>query len=37
MYDAGAALAGIAADMGTGQVQIIAQQLDKEGSVLDVG
>jgi hypothetical protein len=37
MDDAGAALAGIAADMGAGQVQVFAKQMDEEGSVLDVG
>ena len=37
MDDAGAALAGIAADMGTGQVQMFAQQMDKKGPVLDLG
>src|SRR5437660_12749028 len=37
MHDAGAALAGIAADMGAGQVQMIAQEIDKEGPVLDLG
>ena len=37
MDDAGAALAGIAADMGAGQVQMIAQQMDEKGPVLDLG
>jgi hypothetical protein len=37
MDDTGAALAGIAADMGAGQVQIFAQEMDEEGSVLDIG
>src|SRR6266404_7648052 len=36
MHDTGAALAGIAADMGAGQVQMIAQEIDKEGTVLDL-
>src|SRR5258706_14318707 len=36
MHDTGAALAGIAADMGAGQVQVIAQEIDKEGTVLDL-
>src|SRR6478736_9345382 len=36
MNDTGAALAGIAADMGAGQVQMIAQEIDKEGPVLDL-
>jgi hypothetical protein len=37
MNHAGAALTGVAADMGAGQVQMLAQQLDKEGPVFDVG
>ena len=37
MDDAGAALAGVAADMGAGQVQIFAQEMDEEGPVLDLG
>src|ERR1700730_15424377 len=37
MDDAGAALAGVTADMGAGQVQMLAQEMDKKGSVLDVG
>src|SRR5216110_1762467 len=37
MHDTGAALAGIAADMGAGQVQMVAQEIDKEGPVLDLG
>src|SRR5258705_13619530 len=36
MHDTGAALAGIAADMGAGEVQMIAQEIDKEGPVLDL-
>ena len=36
MDDAGAALAGIAADMGAGQVQMFAQEMDQQGPVLDV-
>src|SRR6266436_6842612 len=36
MNDTGAALAGVAADMGAGQVQMIAQEIDKEGPVLDL-
>ena len=35
MDDTGAALAGIAPDMGAGQVEMIAQQMDKESPVLD--
>jgi hypothetical protein len=37
MHDAGAALAGIAADMGARQAQMIAQEVDKERPVLDFG
>ena len=37
MHDAGAALAGVAADMGAGQAQVLAQELDEEGAVLDIG
>src|ERR1700687_3218646 len=37
MHDTGAALAGVAADMGAGQVQMVAQEIDKKGAVLDVG
>jgi phage gp46-like protein len=33
---AGAALAGIAADMGAGQVQIFAQEMDQQRAVLDI-
>jgi hypothetical protein len=36
MDDAGAALAGITADMGAGQIEIFAQQVNKEGSILNV-
>ncbi len=36
MHDAGAALAGIAADMGAGQVEMLAQQMDQQRSVFDV-
>ena len=35
MDDAGAALAGVAADMGAGQVQIFAQEMDQQRPVLD--
>src|SRR5689334_14370973 len=35
MDDAGAALAGVAADMGAGQVQIFAQEMDEKGPVFD--
>jgi hypothetical protein len=37
MDDASAALAGVAADMSAGQVQIFAQEMNKEGPVLDIG
>src|ERR1700694_2950730 len=37
MHDTGAALAGVAADMGPGQVQMVAQEIDKKSAVLDVG
>src|ERR1700680_4971150 len=37
MHDTGAALAGIAADMGAGPVQMIAEGGDKERPVLDLG
>ena len=37
MDDAGAALAGVAADMGAGQVEIFAQEMNEEGPVLDIG
>ena len=33
---AGAALAGVAADVGAGQVQVLAQRLDQQPSGLDV-
>src|SRR6476659_2923167 len=36
MNDTGAALAGVAADMGARQVQMVAQEIDKEGPVLDL-
>ena len=36
MDDAGAALAGVAADMGAGQVEIFAQEMDQERPVFDV-
>ena len=37
VHDTGAALAGVAADMGAGQIQMVAQQMDEEGSILDIG
>jgi hypothetical protein len=37
MHDAGAALTGVAADMGAGQIQMIAQKVDEQGAVFDVG
>ncbi|MGY3427515.1 hypothetical protein ACVWZW_008019 [Bradyrhizobium sp. F1.13.4] len=36
MDDAGAALAGVAADMGSGEVEVVAQQLNQQRAVLDV-
>lgn len=33
---AGAALAGIAADMRAGEVQVFAQEMDQKGSVLNI-
>ena len=37
MHDAGAALAGVAADMGAGQAQLLAQELDQQRARLDLG
>ena len=37
MDDAGAALRGVAADMGAGQAEILAQEMDEQRSVLDIG
>ena len=37
MHDAGAALRGVAADMGTGQPQIFAQKLHQQGAGIDIG
>ena len=37
MDDAGAALRGVAADMGAGQPQILAQQLHQQRARIDVG
>src|ERR1041385_5822966 len=37
MHHTGAALAGVAADMGAGQAEMVAQQMDEERPVLDVG
>ncbi len=34
MDDAGAALAGVAADMGAGQAQMLAQELDQQRAPL---
>ena len=36
MHDTGAALAGIASDMGAGQPQILAQELHKERAGVDI-
>jgi hypothetical protein len=37
MHDAGAALRGVAADMGAGQPQVFAQELDSQGPGVDIG
>ena len=37
MDDTGTALAGVTADMGAGQIQMIAQQMDQQRSVLEFG
>ena len=37
MHDAGAALRGVAADMGAGQPQIFAQELHQQGTGIDIG
>jgi hypothetical protein len=37
MNDTGAALAGVAADMGTGQIEMLAQEMNEQGPVLDIG
>ena len=37
MHDAGAALRGVAADMGAGQPQIFAQELHQQGAGVDIG
>ena len=37
MDDAGAALAGVAADMGSGEIEIFAQEMDEKRPVLDFG
>src|SRR5712692_4325368 len=37
MHDAGAALRGVAADMGAGQPQILAQELHQQGGGGDIG
>ena len=37
MHDAGAALRGVAADMGARQPQIFAQKLDQKGTGVDIG
>ena len=36
MHDAGAALAGVAADMGAGEPELLAQQLDQQRAALDL-
>jgi hypothetical protein len=37
MHDAGTALRGVAADMGTGQPQVLAQKLHQQGTRIDTG
>ena len=37
MHDAGAALRGVAADMGAGQPQILAQKLHQQRAGIDIG
>jgi hypothetical protein len=37
MDGASAALAGVAADMGPGQPEMVAQQVNKKGAIFDVG
>ena len=37
MHDAGAALRGVAADMGAGQAKVFAQKLHQQGSGIDIG
>ena len=37
MHDAGAALAGVAADMRAGEAQILAQELHQQRARIDVG
>jgi hypothetical protein len=34
--DAGAALAGVTADVGAGQAEMVAKELDEQGAVLDI-
>jgi hypothetical protein len=36
VHDASAALAGVAADMGSGEVEVIAQEMDQQRAILDV-
>ena len=36
-HQAGAALRGVAADMGAGEAQVVAQELDQQRAVLDIG
>ena len=37
MHDAGAALRGVAADMGAGQPQVLAQELHQQRARVDIG
>jgi hypothetical protein len=36
VHDAGAALAGVAADMGSRKIEVIAQELDQQRAILDL-
>jgi hypothetical protein len=36
MHDAGAALGGVAADMGAGQAKVFAQKLNEQGARINV-
>src|SRR5262249_2150656 len=37
VHDAGAALAGVAADMRAGEAELVAQEIDEQGAVLGIG
>ena len=36
MHDTGTALAGVAPDMGAGEIEMISQQIDEESAIFDV-